>query len=108
MRGKQSHLKYGCEATARGVEIGGLTLVYACSGKQTFSSVSVKAKVDLSCGYGAVNLHGSFPRRNELLCDIIAFQSFFENASGQFAAPVHALAAMTSNRLKKQFTPGTP
>ena len=108
MKGKKSHLKHGCKATARRAEVSGLALVYPCSDEQSFSAVGVKANIDFPSGYSAVNSHGSFPRRDEFLRDIVALQNVVENTPGQLVAAVYALAAMAGNRLEEKFTPGTP
>jgi len=98
MRGRQLQLKHRSKAASRRTKVGGLALLYTGSGEQTFSRVGVKANVDLSGGDGAVNFHVSLPSGNEVLCDIVAFKNVFENAPGQFVAPVDTLAAVAGNQ----------
>ncbi|WP_172898585.1 hypothetical protein [Marinobacter sp. LV10R510-11A] len=49
-------------------------MAYTRSGKQTFSCVGVKTNVDLSRGYGVINSYDLLPRRNEVLCDVVAWK----------------------------------
>lgn len=100
--------QYRRESAAWCSKISGLPAIKPCSDEEQGAAIGIQTHVDLEHFPLAVDQNNALGGWHIGLSDIVTFKNTGKGAFGEFAAPVHALAAMACHGLEEPLAPLLP